>query len=146
MCLRICCGSPQIDGFSLHSLTSEIFVNCYEQYLPRVFIKQECIPVGCVPPAAVAIPGGLHQAPPGTRYPPGADPPDQATPQDQAPLGPGIPLGPGTPPGPGTPLGQGTPPLNRMTDMYKNITLRQTSFAGGNKILPPRINCLVEHD
>ena len=27
------------------------------------FVEQECIPVGCVPPAAVAIPGGLHQPP-----------------------------------------------------------------------------------
>ena len=47
----------------------------------------ECIPVGCVPPAAVAVPGGLHQAPPGsrplwdqtpppgTRHPPGAETP-----------------------------------------------------------------------
>ena len=25
------------------------------------------------------------------------------------------------------------PPVNRMTDRYKNITLPQTSFAGGNK-------------
>ena len=27
----------------------------------------------------------------------------------------------------------GTPPVNRMTDSCKNITLSQTSFAGGNK-------------
>ena len=31
---------------------------------------QECIPVGCVPPAAVAVRGGLHQTPP-----PGSRPP-----------------------------------------------------------------------
>ena len=35
--------------------------------------KQECIPVGCVPPAAVAVSGGgLQQAPPGAGTPPGA--------------------------------------------------------------------------
>ena len=45
-------------------------------------VKQECIPVGCLPPVAVAVPGGLHQAPheqtnpleeappPGRKYPP----------------------------------------------------------------------------
>ena len=39
-------------------------------------IIQECIPVGCVPPAAVAVWGGdgLHQAPP-----------PEETPRDQAP-------------------------------------------------------------
>ena len=38
--------------------------------------KQECIPVGCVPPAAVAVPGGLHQAPSRDQAPhPGADTP-----------------------------------------------------------------------
>ena len=26
--------------------------------------KQECISVGCIPPAVVAVWGGLHQAPP----------------------------------------------------------------------------------
>ena len=30
------------------------------------------------------------------------------------------------------PLGPGTPPVNRITDTCKNITLPQTSFAGGN--------------
>ena len=59
--------------------------------------EQECIPVGCVPPAAVAIPGGLHQTLPGSRSlldqtPPGADTPwdpreQTPTPQDQAPPG-----------------------------------------------------------
>ena len=43
--------------------------------------KQECIPVGCVPPAAVAVRGGC---PPGT--PLGA-----GTPQDQTPPGPDTP-------------------------------------------------------
>ena len=58
-----------------------------------LILKQECIPVGYVPPAAVAIGGGgvsLHQAPPpdqdplpGTRYHPLRD----QTPQEQAPPG-----------------------------------------------------------
>ena len=49
-------------------------------------MKQECIPVGCVPPAAVAVPGGLHQAPPleqtspWTRYHPRTKPPREQTP------------------------------------------------------------------
>ena len=38
---------------------------------------QECIPVGCIPPTAVAILGGLHETPPqeqtpGSRHPPAA--------------------------------------------------------------------------
>ena len=42
--------------------------------------KQEFIPVGCVPPTAVAIQGGLHQAPPRgstsqTNHPPGGSTP-----------------------------------------------------------------------
>ena len=32
-------------------------------------MKQDCIPAGCVPPVAVAVPGVS------SRYPPGADPP-----------------------------------------------------------------------
>ena len=56
------------------------------------YCKQECIPVGCVPPAAVAVRGLSPQTPPGTMH---------TTPQDHAP-----PLGPCThthPPGAGTP-------------------------------------------
>ena len=60
--------------------------------------RQECIPVGCVPPAALAIPGGLHQAPPRADTPweqtIGTDPPnpDQAPgsrPHQSRPPGPG---------------------------------------------------------
>ena len=65
------------------------------------FVKQECIPVGCVLPAAVAVRGGgLHQSPPtasGTRPPPRTR----------------------HPPGPDT------PPVNRITDTCKNITFPQ---------------------
>ena len=35
----------------------------------------------------------------------------------------------------------GTPPVNRMADRCKNITLLQTSFAGGNKLT---LNCFQE--
>ena len=63
-------------------------------------VQHECIPVGCVPPAAVAVGGrGLYQGPllrsrhppdqtpmsqapppPGSRHPPRPDPPEQAPP------------------------------------------------------------------
>ena len=65
--------------------------------------QQECIPVGCLPPAAVAVPGGLHQAPP----------------LDQAPPG------PGNPPGPGTPWDQAPPREQTPPGPGKNITLPQ---------------------
>ena len=69
-------------------------------------IKQECIPVGCVPPAAVAVRGvSTMQSSP---LPPARPPHNQAVPRDRAP--------PGTrPPGPGTPLGPDTPPVDRHT-------------------------------
>ena len=77
--------------------------------------EQECVPVGCVPPAAVAVPGGRgvppgipppetrppspetrHPSPPQdqTRLPRDQTPPETRPPRDQAPL----PPGPGTPP------------------------------------------------
>ena len=65
--------------------------------------QQECIPVGCVPPAAVAVPGVSTRHPPG----PGTSL-DRATPRDQAHPGTRHPPREQTPPGPG-----------------KNITLRQ---------------------
>ena len=68
--------------------------------------KQECIPVGCVPAWGVFLPRGV--------YLPG-----------------GVPAGGVYLPG-GVPA-QVLPPVNRMTDRCKNITLPQTSFAGGNK-------------
>ena len=70
-------------------------------YWAKLLWKQECIPVGCVLSAALAIQGGLHQATPGTPdnggpepllaathqtvTPPKQRPPDQAPPWDQAP-------------------------------------------------------------
>ena len=52
--------------------------------------KQECIPVGCVPPVALAIPGGSSTRPPWTRpprsrHPPGPDPLGQGTPWSRHP-------------------------------------------------------------
>ena len=85
--------------------------------LVRASWKQECIPVGCVPPAAVAVRGCLHPAPPWEQAPP---------PEGPDPLGPGP---PGTRHHPGT---RHLPPVDRMTDRCKHITLPQTSFAGGN--------------
>ena len=87
-------------------------------------IKQECIPVGCVPLAAVAISGG--------RFP--HLPPNQPL-LDQA-----LPPGPGTPPrtrhpqGPGNPFPRPVTPLwaETLTHATENITLPQTSFAGSN--------------
>ena len=51
-----------------------------------------------------------------TRHPLGADPPGVGTPSEQ------------------TPHGTRHPPVNRMTNRCKNITLPQTSFAGGNNL------------
>ena len=55
--------------------------------------EQECIPVGCVPSAAVAVSpvGGGESASGHAGIPPGADPQNQASPW-------AAPLGPGTPP------------------------------------------------
>ena len=63
--------------------------------IAKAFVKQECIPVGCVPPAAVAVSPATHTPPPGMHAP---------------------------------------PPVNRMTDACENITLPQTSFAGGKNM------------
>ena len=66
---------------------------------------QECIPVGCVPPAAVAVPGGIHQALPREQTPPlGPDPLGTDTPQSRP------------------------PPVNRMTDACEKYNLAPTSL------------------
>ena len=74
----------EIEGTTIESAfqTVTYFLNFY---------KQEYIPVGCVPPAAVSVVRCLHQAPPqsrhpppGSRQPPGADnPPLEQTPLPQ---------------------------------------------------------------
>ena len=99
--------------------------------------KKECIPVGCVPSATVAVCWGVclsafwdpqTRHPLRTRQPPlGPDTPqDQAPPRPGTPSGTRLPLGPGPPqdqvsPGTRHPPGPGTPPRGQ-TDKYKNIT------------------------
>ena len=73
--------------------------------------------MGCVPPTAVAIWGGLHQAPPDQAPPHTRHPPEAGTPQTR----------PGTPPG----SRHTTPPPRGQTYACKHITLSQTSFAFG---------------
>ena len=105
---------------------------------PNVQIKQECIPVGCVLPAAVAVQGGLHQVPPRpstpqdqtpspTRNPPPGTrlPQNQASPKTRSPWD-------QTPPPTRHPSGTRHPPVDRHT--CKHITLPQTSVAGGNNL------------
>ena len=113
--------------------------------------QQECIPVGCVPPAdwpslgeggvcvVVVVVGVLARYPPG-RYPHWQVPPRQVPPPGRyTPLGRSPPAG--TPPGQVHPPRQVHPPwqvhppVNRMTNWCKNITLPQTSFAGGKKYI-----------
>ena len=75
--------------------------------------------------------GGLHQAhtPPGADTPGSRHPPGASTPLEQA-------QPPRTrPPLDQTPPEQTSPPVNRMTNRCKNITLLQTSFAGGNNLI-----------
>ena len=114
------------------------------------FGKQECIPVGCVPPVHWPSGGGL---PAGGVPAWGGVPPRGCTCRGDL-LGGctcqgGVPARGGDLPG-GVPTqgipGQGgvpaqvpPPPVNRMTDKCKNITLPQTSFAGGKKL--PELAC-----
>ena len=99
--------------------------------------RQECIPVGCVPPAhwsylrISSYP--THTPPPptpipgATMHPPRsnhASPPEQpCTPPPRATTHAPPPEQPRTPPS-----------VNRMTNRCKNITLPQTSFAGGKNV------------
>ena len=76
--------------------------------------QQECIPVGCVPPAAVAVRGVSTRLPLRTRPLRPGNPRNQ-TPLDQPPPPPGA-----------------DPPVDRMTDRCKHITLPQ--FVGGKNV------------
>ena len=107
----------------------------------ETFYRQECIPVGCVLPAAVAIWGALHQAPLG----PGTPPPRTRPPRIRHPPSgtrhppePGTPLGP-DPPGTRDPRDQAPPgtrhPPCGQTHTCKHIILPQTSFMGGNNVI-----------
>ena len=103
-------------------------LNIIFNFIPR----QECIPVGCVPPSISPLGVGLDLTPlnfplgcgpggpPGSRHPPGSShpwsshPPGAGTPRNQAP-----------------PRDQAPPPVNRMTDACENITL--PNFVAGGK-------------
>ena len=92
-----------------------------------ITVKQECIPVGCVPPTAVAVPGGSIPAPlgadtslgsrhlPGEQTTPGADPPEW------------------TPPRADTPREQ-TPPLLTESQTPVKTSPCPNFVAGGNKL------------
>ena len=59
--------------------------SCVKKTFVSTFSKQECIPVGCIPPAAVAVMGGGSPHTPHITPPSGADtalslPPEQASP------------------------------------------------------------------
>ena len=69
----------------IHEEWSKPKMNGWMQEKAKRKNEQECIPVGCVPPAAVAVRGGLHQAPPGTRHPQAQTPRDQAPPRTRPP-------------------------------------------------------------
>ena len=86
------------------------------RYFPKHLHQQECIPVGCVPPARYRMARvSLTETPPG---------------QSRDPLWTEIPL-------------DRDPPVNRMTNRCKNITLPQTSFAGGSNSMPQRLRINV---
>ena len=111
------------DKFLLWNI-SKVHYEIEVKFTTLIF-KQECIPVGFVPPTAITVPGG--GSPPGTPFPP-----------EQTPPRPGIPPGEPPPrsrsPRPGTPRDQASPqrrpPLwtEFLTHASENITLPQTSF------------------
>ena len=82
--------------FSLKAFVSQLWSN--PNYVGNTTNKLECIPVGYVPPAAVAVQGDLHQAAPRDQVPRRPDtqmtrqpPPRTRHSSDQAPLGPDTP-------------------------------------------------------
>ena len=108
----------------------------------QIFFKQECIPVGCVLPAAVAISPATHTplchaCPPSPCMPPSPNMPPftmHAPLTMNSPFTTHAPLCHTHPPSPCmTPLCHAHPPVNRITDACENINLPQTSFAGGIK-------------
>ena len=88
--------------------------------------------------------GCPHTLSPGAGTP--TPPPEQTHPSGPDPLGPGTPLGLGTPGDRIPPLGAGTPSppwTETLTHATENITLPQTSFAGGNKVTQAQSNFTV---
>ena len=80
------------------------------------YLQQECIQVGCILTTVVAIPGGSPLS-----IPPCAEPLEEAPPGADPPLGADSP-GSRHPHASRHPWEQ-KPPVNKMTDMCKNITL-----------------------
>ena len=80
----------------------------YKTYL----MKQECIPVGCVPPTHNCTGVSLTETPTPDRDPLDRNPPWTETAPGQRPPG-------------QRPTGQRPRPVNRITDRRKNITLPQ---------------------
>ena len=115
---------------------------CFQGFIKN-YQKRECIPVGCVPPAccpylpACTAPGGCTCL--GGVPGPGAVPCLGGVPGQGVHLVQGGVPGLGGVPGPrGLYLPRGVPSqvppsVNRMTNRCKNITLSQTSLAGGNE-------------
>ena len=108
--------------------------------------EEECIPVGCVPPTHRPYLVVSHACPPTTTHAPHNHTCSPTTMHTQPttthasqPCTPPQPCMP-TPATMHTPLttmhapprNHAHPPMNRMTNRCKNITLPQTSFAGGN--------------
>ena len=106
-----------------------IWVSIIVPRLPRHhrLTKQECIPVGCIPSAAVAVsPGGQ------SRPPPRADTPKADTPQEQTPPWSRHPHG-------SRPPWEQTPPPRGQTYDCKSITFA-TSLRTVKKVLLQRIS------
>ena len=90
------------------AMVSRCVLHAYS--LEQTQMKQECIPVGCVPPACkctAAARGVTLTETPSTDTPLDRDPPGQRPPWTE------------------NPLWTETPPVNRIADRCKNITLPQ---------------------
>ena len=112
-------------------LRNEVSKNICDMYSEQQ-TKQECIPVGCVPPTLYILGGVSDTDPPGQRPPWTETPCDRDLPWTETPVT-------------ETPLGQNPspdriPPLTEtnllpgQTDACENIALPQTSLAGGKKV------------
>ena len=127
------------------------FVHFHAVFSKKI-AKQECIPVGCVPPTCcpylrartargwgvylvlgrVYLVAGVYLVPGGVPGPGGCTWSQGGVPGQSGYLVLGVYLVLGGVPGPRGCTCPGNPPVNRMTDRCQNITLPQTSFAGGN--------------
>ena len=112
-------GANCLASKSVFVSVSDLKADWFPPVLSKYRSRQECIPVGCVLPAAVAIQGGLYQA----------TPRDQAPPWNQAPHAPGIPQDRNPARNRCTPRTR-QPPCGQ-THTCKHIALPQTSFEGG---------------